>query len=132
MCPFSHHSFKDFPDLTFDYISDASGQGRECAGYLYYIIQNYNNLPDYIEFAHGPLQRIPKLVRILCFCPLMKIVHFICASLGNIWMIRSHISSLFRDQWSADVLTMAIQAHVLSKLILRSLSIFSLFNSSFE
>jgi len=54
---------KDFPDLTFDYISDAGGQGRECAGYLYYIIQNYDILPDYMEFAHGPLQRIPKLSR---------------------------------------------------------------------
>jgi hypothetical protein len=57
----------EIPNTHVEYISDANGLGRECAGYLYYIITHYNNLPDYIQFSHGPMQRAPKLVKTLSF-----------------------------------------------------------------
>jgi len=34
-------------------ISNTKRVGRECSGYIYYILQNYDNLPTWIEFVHG-------------------------------------------------------------------------------
>ena len=50
-------------NVTNYYISDTDGYGRECAGYLYFIIRNYHSLPEWMEFLHGPTRRKSQLVR---------------------------------------------------------------------
>jgi hypothetical protein len=61
--------FHDRTDVKFEFITNYNGMGRECSGYLYYILKNYQHLPTWIEFTHGAPERSASTARYFLMNP---------------------------------------------------------------
>jgi hypothetical protein len=46
-----------------EYLANTKGVGRECSGYIYYILKNYYKLPTWIEFVHGAPEKSASLAK---------------------------------------------------------------------
>lgn len=44
---------KEKSRISVEYVSNELGMGRECVGYLVWIIRHYHHLPQWVAFTHG-------------------------------------------------------------------------------
>jgi hypothetical protein len=52
--PYLRHLSEHYENrISVNYISNEIGMGRECVGYLSWILANYNHLPEWMVFTHG-------------------------------------------------------------------------------
>ena len=55
--------YKQKKRVKVDFISNTNKIGRECSGYIFYILKNYYSLPTWVEFVHGAPEKSAFLAR---------------------------------------------------------------------